>query len=90
MFAVQVAFAAGPTEAYTMVAGDIFNRPEALLLDAFFACAQRHLADVRRFLPRYLENDARDTQTVPLLAPLLTRSHDATPICPHRVVARCK
>ena len=94
MLAVQDALAVEqPTEAYPIMARKIPYRPDALLLRPSFVttiCTQRHPADIGRLLLCYVENDAQNTQPMSLVAPLLTRSHDATPIYPRRVIARCK
>jgi hypothetical protein len=90
--AVQDALAVEhPADAHPIMAGKIPDRPDTLALRTSFVtavCAQRHPTDVRRFLLGYFENDARNPQTMPLVAPSLTRSHDATPFT-HRVIARC-
>jgi hypothetical protein len=51
-------------------------------------CAQRYPKDIRRLLFGYVENDARYAQTMPLVAPLLTRCHDATPGLSHTALLR--
>jgi hypothetical protein len=90
--AVQDAFAVEhPVDAYPIMAGKISYRPETLALRTLFVtavCAQRYPADFCRLLLGYIENDARNPQTMPLVAPSLTRSHNATPSA-HRVIAQC-
>jgi hypothetical protein len=71
-----------PTKAHPVVAGKILYWPDALLLRSSFVTAirsQRHPADIRRLLLRYVENDAHYTQSMSPVAPLSTRCHDATP-----------
>jgi predicted HicB family RNase H-like nuclease len=64
------------------VAGKILQWPDTLLLRPSFVTtisSQRYPTDIRRLLFRYVENNARHSQAVSLVAPLSTRCHDATP-----------